>query len=70
MVVSEVKKNLGELVLYSDENIKNAHYRLTACILRKNKKNDFVYSVELQDIQNNNSILICDLSRIKAGGEQ
>ena len=70
MVLSDIKKNLGEIVLYSDENIKNAQYRLTACILRKNKKNDFVYSAELQDIQNNNSILICDLGRIKAGGEQ
>ncbi len=69
MVLSDIKKNLGELVLYSDKNVKNAQYRLTACVLRKNKKNDFVYSVELQDIQNNNSILICDLSRIKAGDE-
>lgn len=66
MVISDVKKNLGELVLYSDENMKDVHYKLTACTLRKNKKNEFEYSAELQDIQNNNSILICDLSRIKA----
>lgn len=64
MELSDVKKNLGGLVTYSDENLKNKQYRFTACILRKNKKNDFIYSAELQDIKNNNSVLICDLSRI------
>lgn len=65
MDISEVKFNLGEVVLYSDTNMKNIEYRLTACILRKNKKNEFKYSAELQDIKNNNSIIICDLSRIE-----
>lgn len=65
MELSEVKKNLGQIVLYSDTNMKNVEYQLTACILRKNKKNEFVYFAEIQDLHNNNSILICDLSRVK-----
>ena len=65
MVLSDVKKNLGEFVLYSDDSMKDVHYKLTACILRKNKKNEFIYFAELQDVSNNNSVLICDLSRIK-----
>lgn len=66
MDISEVKQNLGQMVLYSDTSMKNIEYRLTACILRKNKKNEFVYSAELQDVKNNNCILICDLGRIEA----
>lgn len=68
MDISEVKTNLGHIVLYNDANIKGTDYRFTACILRKNKKNEFVYSAELQDIKNNNSILICNLSRLKKKG--
>lgn len=64
MNISEVKLNLGQMVLYSDENMKNIKYKFTACILRKNKKNEFIYSAELQDVKNNNSILFCDLNRI------
>ena len=68
MEISEVKKNLNQIVLYSDTDMKNVQYILTACILRKNKKNDFVYSAELQDLHNNNSILVCDLSKLKPKG--
>lgn len=64
MLLSDVKKNLGEFVLYSDVNMENTKYKLTACILRKNKNNEFVYSAELQDV-NNNSILFCSLDKIK-----
>lgn len=64
MLLSDVKKNLGEFVLYSDVNMGNTKYKLTACILRKNKNNKFVYSAELQDV-NNNSILFCSLDKIK-----
>lgn len=66
MEISEVKSNLNQIVLYSDSDIKNVEYLFTACILRKNKKNEFVYSAEIQDLHNKNSILICDLGRIKA----
>lgn len=64
MNISEVKFNLGQMVLYSDENMKNIKYKFNACILHKNKKNEFIYSAELQDVKNNNSILFCDLNRI------
>lgn len=65
MNISEVKRNLGQIVFYSDLNIDETDYLFTACILQKNKKNEFVYSAELQDLHNNNSVLICDLGRIK-----
>lgn len=65
MNISEVKRNLGQIVSYSDSNIDETDYLFTACILQKNKKNEFVYSAELQDLHNNNSVLICDLGRIK-----
>lgn len=64
MDISEVKINLGHTVLYSDENMKNKPYKFTACILHKNKKNEFIYSAELQDVTNNNSVLVCNLNRI------
>lgn len=66
MEISEVKSNLNQIILYSDSEIKNVEYLFTACILRKNKKNEFVYSAEIQDLHNKNSILICDLGRLKA----
>lgn len=65
MEISEVKSNLNQIILYSDSEIKNVEYLFTACILRKNKKNEFVYSAEIQDLHNKNSILICDLGRLK-----
>lgn len=66
MEISEVKSNLNQIILYSDSEMKNVEYLFTACILRKNKKNEFVYSAEIQDLHNKNSILICDLGRLKA----
>lgn len=64
MDISEVKENLNQMVLYSDSDVKNAKYKFTACILRKNKKDEFVYLAEIQDLHNNNSVIICDLSRL------
>lgn len=64
MDISQVKKCLNQIVLYSDMDMKNAEYLFNGCILRKDKNNNFVYSAEIQDLRNKNSILICDLSRI------
>lgn len=66
MDISEVKRNLGQIVIYSDSNISEKDYKFTSCILTKNKKNEFIYLAEIQDIHNNDSVIICDLNNIKS----
>lgn len=62
MDIKQVKCNLNKTVLYLDiNNIKP--YILTGCIIRKND-NGFYYQAEIKDLKSN-SLLICDLSRIK-----
>lgn len=60
MTITEAKKHLNKFVKYEGgDNI----YKLTACILRKDK-NGLFYRVELLDTINGNSVLIAGLDDI------
>ena len=66
MELEQVKRNLNKMVVY--KGIPNI-YKLTACILRKDK-NGFYYQTELQDTKNNNTVLYSGLNDVEAGVEQ
>lgn len=66
MDISEVKQNLNQAVIYHDPNFGDKEYKLTGCIIRKDKKNHFFYQVEIQDLKAKHSITICSLDRISA----
>lgn len=58
MNISQVKKNLGQKIVY-----KNKEYILTACIIRANEYG-FCYQAEIQDLTAASSIIICKLEHI------
>lgn len=60
MKLEEVKRNLNKMVVL---NGKKGIYRLTACIIRKDK-NGYYYQVELLDTKHGNSIMFCGLDDI------
>lgn len=61
MNISDVKLNLNEIVTYEGSS-----YILCGVILRKHKtENKFYYQAELADFNNRNSLLICDLLKVK-----
>jgi soluble cytochrome b562 len=60
MTIEEAKKHINRLVNYQGAP---DLYKLTACILRKNKQG-YYYSAEIQDIKNGNSVLIVSLDDI------
>lgn len=64
MDLQQVKRNLNKMVVYKD--IKGV-YKLTACIIRKNKENEFYYQVELADTKNGNSLVYAKLTDITGG---
>jgi len=53
MKISEVKRAVNKPVIYE-----NSKYILTACILRKDKLNRFVYSAELKDMKANSIVIV------------
>lgn len=65
MELEKIKRNLNNVVIYTNEDGVKIPYFLTACILRKDKKNQFYYEVELKDVKANFSVLICDLGKIE-----
>lgn len=62
MTKEEAIKQLNKMVVY---NGKPDLYKLTACILRKNKRG-YYYRAEIQDIKNGNSVLIVSLNDISS----
>lgn len=60
MKIEEVKKNLNKMVTYKE---RSDVYKLTGCILRKNK-DGFFYEAELFDTISGNSVLICKLEEV------
>ena len=62
MQVSEVKANLGKLVVYDGSN-----YRLTAYILRRDKSGKLRYQLELSDIKAR-AVLIAPMSEVEVVG--
>lgn len=59
MTLEEVKSNMNKAVKYKD----STKYKLSACILRKDKSG-FFYQAELKDSKAN-SIVICKLEDIE-----
>lgn len=60
MQIEQVKRNLNKMIVYKDKaNI----YKLTACILRRNKEG-FYYQAEILDTVQGNSVIICKLEDI------
>lgn len=61
MELQQVKTNLNKMVVYKGQK---GIYKLTACILRKNKQG-LCYSAELLDTKCGNSVVICKLKDIE-----
>ena len=59
MKIQDVKKNLNKPVKYDGSD-----YILTACIIRKDERNNFVYTAELMDIKQKNSVIISRLDDV------
>ena len=66
MDILEVKQNLNQTVIYHDSDFGDKKYKLTGCIIRKDKKNKCFYQAEIQDLKAKHSITICSLDRISA----
>lgn len=66
MDISEVKQNLNQTVIYHNRDYGETKYKLTGCIIRKNKKNKFYYEAEIQDLKAKQSLTICSLDKISA----
>lgn len=66
MDISEVKQNLNQKVIYHNRDYGDREMILTACTLRKDRKNRFFYQAEIQDLKAKHSITICSLDRISA----
>ena len=64
MRIEEAKANLNKRVHYTARDV-DADYIFTGCTIRKNEKGFFYYQAELQDLNNNHSILICRLEDVK-----
>ena len=62
MDLQEVKRNLNKRVKYKGFD---GEYKLTACILRRDKTHYF-YQAELLDLRNGRSVIYCKLSDIEA----
>ena len=66
MKIEHIKRNLGKQVRYKNSrNEIDTNYLFTGCTLRRSEKGLF-YQAELQDLNSNNSILICKLEDIEA----
>lgn len=63
MDISQVKKNLGQKVVYNE-----TEYLFSGCIIRVDEYG-FYYQAELQDLKANSSIIICRLLEIKEDDE-
>ena len=61
MKLEEVKRNLNKMVVLDG---KKGIYRLTACVIRKDKNGEFYYQAELLDTKHGSSILFCGLEDI------
>lgn len=66
MELSEVKRNLNQKVIYHSRDFGNREMILTACILRKDRKNRFFYQAEIQDLKAKHSLTFCSLDKISA----
>lgn len=66
MDISEVKQNLNQVVIYHNPDFGNKKYKLTGCIIRKDKKNNFFYQAEIQDLKAKHSLTFCSLDKISA----
>lgn len=65
MKAEEIKANLNKRVRYvNNHSGVDADYILTGAIFRRGEKG-FFYQVELQDLKNNKSIMICSLDDIE-----
>ena len=62
MTIEEAKKHINQMVNYQGAP---DLYKLTACILRKNKQG-YYYSAEIKDTKNGNSVLIVSLDDISS----
>lgn len=60
MQIEQVKRNINKMIVYKD---KADIYKLTACILRKNK-DGFFYQAELSDTKHGRSVIICKLEEV------
>lgn len=67
MEIKAVKRNLGKAVRFSSSkhHTKNAEYTLTACIIRKDERGNFIYTAELTDVKQPKSVCIVPLAEIK-----
>ncbi len=63
MEINEAKANLNKRVHFTARDV-DADYIFTGCTIRKNE-NGFYYQAELQDMNNQRSILICRLEDVK-----
>lgn len=69
MKLSEVKRNLGRKVrLILPQHNVDGEYILNSIIMKLDKNNNFIYSVELLDMCNH-SVTIAKLENIKVKGE-
>ena len=65
MNATDIKKHLNKQVRYKNQKTGvDKPYMLTGAIFRKNA-DGFYYQAELQDLQNNRSIVICSLNDIE-----
>lgn len=65
MDITVVKRHLNQPVFYEIDG-ELVKYKLTACILRLNKKTgEFYYQAELRDIKANFSVIIVNLEDVK-----
>lgn len=63
MEIGEVKAALGKLVRFRNDRLFcDADYILTGCIIRRSERGQFYYQAEIQDLQNQTSVSIVNLS--------
>ena len=70
MELSEVKRNLKHTVIYHNRDFGDMKYKLTGCMIRKDRKNRFYYQAEIQDLKAKHSLIICSLDRISVLHEE
>lgn len=66
MDISEVKQNLNQVVIYHDSDFGDRKCKLIGCIIRKDKKNNFFYQAEIQNLKAKHSLTICSLDKISS----
>lgn len=66
MDLLDIKRNLNKAVVFTDKRLGIIGHKFLLCavIARKNEAGDFVYTVELSDI-NANSVAITTLDKIE-----